>query len=91
LANLHSGLNPRKASDWLPFAPQPKRLIAEVTKARITAGLSQRVLAAKLRRSPSYISKFEAGERRLEVCEFLEICDAIGEDAQTLIGWILKG
>ena len=68
-----------------------KKLIAEVTEARKAAGFSQRELSAKLKRSPSYISKFEAGERRLEVCEFLEVCDAIGEDAQALIGRVVKG
>ena len=67
-----------------------KRLIDEVAAARQAAGISQRALAAKLRRSPSYVSKFEAGERRLEVCEFLDLCGAIGADPLALIEKILR-
>lgn len=67
-----------------------KRLIEESAAARQAAGLSQRALAAKLKRSNSYISKFEAGERRLEVCEFLEICAAIGVDPTALLKRVLR-
>ena len=62
-----------------------KRLIEELVKARETKGLSQRALATLLKRSPSYVSKFEAGERRLETCEFIDFCEAIGADASELI------
>jgi transcriptional regulator with XRE-family HTH domain len=47
--------------------------------------MSQRALAECLKRSDSYISKFEAGERRLEVCEFIELCEVIGADPAQLI------
>jgi DNA-binding transcriptional regulator YiaG len=50
-----------------------RKLIDEVVRARTAAGLSERALAAKLKRSPSYVSKFEAGERRLEICEFIDL------------------
>lgn len=62
-----------------------KRLIAEVRAARESAGLSQRQLAARLKRSDSYISKIEAGERRLEVCEFLDVCAALSVDAGEIL------
>lgn len=62
-----------------------RRLIEEVAAARKAAGISQRALAERLKRSDSFVSKFEAGERRLEVCEFVELCEAIGADAAQLI------
>ena len=65
-----------------------RRLIEEVAAARKAAGMSQRALAERLRRSDSYISKFEAGERRLEVCEFIELCEVIGTDPAQLISRI---
>lgn len=65
-----------------------RRLIEEVVAARNKAGMSQRALAECLKRSDSYISKFEAGERRLEVCEFIELCEAIGADPAQLISRI---
>jgi ribosome-binding protein aMBF1 (putative translation factor) len=41
--------------------------------AREVAGLTQRQLAVKLRRSNSFVWKLEAGERQVNVLEFLEI------------------
>jgi len=49
-------------------------LIAE----RNAAGLTQQALADKLGRPQSYVSKFELGERRLDVVEFLEVLHSIG-------------
>jgi ribosome-binding protein aMBF1 (putative translation factor) len=62
-----------------------RRLIDLLVEARQASGLSQRMLAARLKRSPSYVSKFEAGERRLEVCEFVDFCAAINADAAELV------
>jgi transcriptional regulator with XRE-family HTH domain len=61
-----------------------RRLIEVCVEARQAAGLSQRELAKLLKRSPSYVSKFEAGERRLEVCEFVDFAEACGVDAVEL-------
>lgn len=47
---------------------------------RKKAGLSQQALANKLGKPQSFVSKFEMGERRLDVIEFLEIIRAIGVD-----------
>lgn len=65
-----------------------RRLVEEVAAAREAARISQRALAEKLKRSNSFVSKFEAGERRLEVCEFIELCEAIGADPARLISRI---
>jgi transcriptional regulator with XRE-family HTH domain len=44
---------------------------------RRKAGLTQAMLAKNLRRPQSYVSKYERGDRRLDVIEFLEIARAI--------------
>ncbi len=49
-------------------------------KARDGAGLTQTELAEKLGRPQSYVSKYENGERRLDVVEFLEVMRALGVD-----------
>jgi transcriptional regulator with XRE-family HTH domain len=54
-------------------------------KARKDAGLTQAEVASKLERPQSYISKYESGERRLDVVEFLELARAIGFDPNRLI------
>lgn len=46
--------------------------------ARQEAGLTQAALARKLRRPQSYVSKYESGERRLDLMELREICRALG-------------
>lgn len=52
--------------------------MAELVAAREEAGLTQRQLAAKLNRSNSFVWKIEAGERKLNVLEFIEIARVLG-------------
>jgi transcriptional regulator with XRE-family HTH domain len=52
---------------------------------RISAKLSQVELAQRLGRPQSFVSKYESGERRLDVIEFIVICQAIGVDPEKLI------
>jgi transcriptional regulator with XRE-family HTH domain len=49
-------------------------------KARKSAGLTQRELATRLRKPQSFVAKYEGGERRIDVVEFLTICQTIGAD-----------
>lgn len=46
--------------------------------ARKRAGLTQQELAKRLRRPQSFVAKYEGGERRLDVVEFVTIVRAIG-------------
>lgn len=47
-------------------------------KARIEQGLKQQIVAERLNVPQSFISKYENGERRLDVVEFIEIAKALG-------------
>jgi hypothetical protein len=40
--------------------------------------------------SPATVSKFEAGERRLEVCEFIDLCAAVDGDAAEIVRRIMR-
>ncbi len=51
-----------------------------LVEARKKAGLSQADLAEKLRRPQSFVSKFERGERRLDVIEFWAVAEALEVD-----------
>lgn len=52
---------------------------------RKTAGLTQTVVAERLGKPPSYVAKYEGGDRRLDVLEFLDVATAIGFDPCRLI------
>ncbi len=45
---------------------------------RQDAGLRQQDLAARLGEPQSFVSKYESGERRLDVLELIQICSALG-------------
>ena len=62
-----------------------RALISAIVAARRSAGLTQRQLAAKLKRSNSFVWKLEAGERQLNVLEFIEIARVLGVKAATLM------
>ncbi len=53
--------------------------------ARKAANLSQAELSAKLDRPQSYVSKYERGERRLDLIEFLELAQVLEIDPLTFI------
>jgi transcriptional regulator with XRE-family HTH domain len=44
---------------------------------RLEAGLRQIDLAQKLGRNQNYISRYESGERRLDILELREVCLAL--------------
>jgi transcriptional regulator with XRE-family HTH domain len=51
-------------------------ITGSLVDARRTAGLTQAALAKKLGRPQSFVSKFERGQRRLDVVVFLEVARA---------------
>ena len=54
------------------------RLRALLREVRVAAGLKQADLAEKLKQSQSFVSKYESGERRLDLLELRAICAAVG-------------
>jgi transcriptional regulator with XRE-family HTH domain len=54
------------------------RLLALLRQMRRAAGLRQADLARKLRQPQSFVSKYESGERRVDILELREICAALG-------------
>ena len=52
--------------------------------ARKHAGLSQADVAQQLGKPQSFVSKYERGERRLDVIEFLEIAKIVGLNVRDL-------
>lgn len=53
--------------------------------ARLEAGLTQTEVSTRLGRPQSFVAKYEGGERRLDVVEFIQVCAALGVDPQTVL------
>ena len=59
---------------------QQKRLLVLLRGIRVDAGLTQSELASRLSRDQTFVSKYESGERRLDILEIREVCQVIGID-----------
>jgi len=56
-----------------------------LTQARSTAALTQADVAYRMQRPQSFVSKYESGERHLDVIEFVQVCKAIGVSPASVI------
>ena len=61
------------------------KAIGALRVARNKAGITQVELAATLGKRQQFVSKYESGERRLDIIEFLDVAKAIGIEAKSLI------
>jgi ribosome-binding protein aMBF1 (putative translation factor) len=64
-------------------------LIKVLVEARGKAGMTQRDLAARIKRPHSFVGRMEAGERRVDVIEFIEIARVLGADPSALFNELL--
>jgi transcriptional regulator with XRE-family HTH domain len=61
-----------------PAEGDRQRLQALLRQLREDAGLRQVDLAERLGKPQSYVSKYETGERRLDLLELRDVCRAAG-------------
>jgi transcriptional regulator with XRE-family HTH domain len=62
-----------------------RRLCALLRELRDEADLTQVQVAERLDEPQSFVSKYEAGERRLDVVELHQIADVLGTDLVSII------
>ncbi len=67
------------------YSEEYKRLLDFLIEARGKTGLTQQQLAKKLGKPQSYISKYEHGERRLDVVEFIAIAKILKADMASIV------
>lgn len=60
------------------FSKHQEKLQALLRKVRADADLRQLDLAERLGQPQSFVSKYESGERRLDLLELRQICHAVG-------------
>jgi transcriptional regulator with XRE-family HTH domain len=66
-------------------------LIGAIADLRQELGISQRELARRLGKPPSFINKIELLERRLDILEFMAIAEAIGSPPHTMLAALRTG
>ncbi|AOF97203.1 MULTISPECIES: helix-turn-helix domain-containing protein [unclassified Sphingobium] len=69
---------------WV-VSPDYRAVIDALKEARTKAEISQRELARRLGKPPSFVNKIEQLERRLDVLEFIAIAEAMGMQADELL------
>lgn len=53
-------------------------------------GLTQVEIAARLGKPQSYVSKYERGERRIDIVEYVDVARAIGIDPVTTLRELIE-
>ena len=61
-----------------------------LVEARMKSALTQADLAKRLAKPQSYVSKYENGERRLDIVELLDVIAALGLQPGTLVARMAK-
>lgn len=62
-----------------------RQIILSLVTKRKQSALTQQQLADKLEKPQSYIAKIEKYERKLDVMEFIEFCEALDIDTTDMV------
>lgn len=68
--------------------PRQMLLQSLLVEARKANGLTQAELAEALGKPQSFVAKYENGERRIDVVEFVDITSALGVSAENILSKI---
>jgi transcriptional regulator with XRE-family HTH domain len=71
-------------------SPEQLALRRLLIEARKKAGLTQEELAKRVKKPQSFIAKYEGGERRLDVLEFITIAQAMGAEPTRLLKALIR-
>lgn len=67
------------------YSAEYQQLCTLLRQLRLDAGLTQVQVAERLDVPQSFVSKYESGERRLDVIELRHVAEAIGTTLQDLV------
>jgi len=69
---------PKRGPRTLKKTRDRKALLDLLRSVRTEAGLRQEDMAQALGKGQAYVSKYEHGDRRLDLLELISICDVVG-------------
>jgi transcriptional regulator with XRE-family HTH domain len=84
-------MTPSRGIDKTVHSPDQAAFCDVMIGARKAAGLTQQALAVRLKKPQSFVAKYEGGERRLDVVEFVAISRVIGADPIKLMTTFVSG
>jgi len=68
---------------WIP--PEHHKIVGSIlADARKKSGVTQVEMAQRLEKPQSFVSSYEQGQRRVDILEFLRICEAMSTDPEVL-------
>jgi transcriptional regulator with XRE-family HTH domain len=62
-----------------------RALQAALVDIRLSQGMTQSYLAMRLSRPQSFVAKYECGERRLDIFEFIDIVGGLGGEPHQVL------
>ena len=71
-------------------SPEHQVLCALLIAARKQAGLTQHQVAQRLARPQSFVAKYEGGERRLDVIEFIAVVHVLGHNPAAMVEQLIE-
>ena len=71
-------------------SPEHRVLCELLIAARKDADLTQEEVADRLKRPQSFVAKYEGGERRVDVIEFIEVARALRRDPRELFEALVR-
>jgi transcriptional regulator with XRE-family HTH domain len=64
--------------------PEYKKFLEILVRARVEKNVTQIELSKRLGKTQQFVSRCEVGERRLDVIEFYDWCEALGVDGESM-------
>jgi len=65
-------------------------LLKWISGKRLLLGMTQQQLSEKLNKPQSFVSKYENGQRRIDLIEMIDICNALNCSPHELLDTIIK-
>ncbi|QFT68643.1 Helix-turn-helix domain protein [Labrenzia sp. THAF35] len=72
------------------YSDNNQRLCAILRRERVRKELHQKDLAELISRNQSFVTRYESGQKTLDVHEFLSICQALDYDPHLVIDELLS-
>ena len=72
------------------YSAEYQQLCALLRQLRLDAGLTQVEVARRLGEPQSFVSKYESGERRLDIIELMYVAEAIGSELRVITEFVDK-